>query len=152
MTAPRRLPVTRALAALIAKTTGRPCGIGELPRVRSKSGEWGPTAAPYTILDSLPGEFSGPPLWNWHADAAWSYQVTSVGERDDQVQWLSDRVRHGVVGRTDDEWAHDLQVPQARVIDRELDHDAGGEPSVSAAGAIVSYVQRFTITVTPAAT
>ncbi|MER6011587.1 hypothetical protein [Streptomyces bluensis] len=105
---------------------------------------------PYTILDSLPGEFSGPPLWDWHADAAWTYQVTSVGEREDQVQWLADRVRAGVVGRIGDRWTYDLRVPQTRVIDRELDHDAGGEPSVSAAAVIVSYVQRFTITVTSA--
>lgn len=117
MSAPR-LPVTRALVALIEKATGRPCGIGELPRVQMKSGAWG-------------------------------YQVTSVGERGDQVEWLADRVRDGVVGRRDGEWAYDLRIPQDRVIDRELDHDAGGEPSVSAAGAIVSYVQRFTITVTP---
>lgn len=144
-----RLPVTRALAALVEKTTGRPCGIGELPRVEGPSG-WEPAPAPYTILDSLPAEFSGPPLWDWHADAAWSYQVTSVGERGDQVEWLADRVRAGVVGRTDGRWAHDLRVPEARVIDRELTYDAGGEPSVSAAGAIVSYVQRVTITVTPA--
>jgi hypothetical protein len=92
----------------------------------------------------------GPPLWDWHADAAWAYQVTSVGERADQVEWLADRVRAGVVGRTDGRWTHDLHVPEARVIDRELTYDAGGEPSVSAAGAIVSYVQRVTITVTPA--
>ncbi|MFD4482359.1 hypothetical protein ACFVXC_35280 [Streptomyces sp. NPDC058257] len=144
-----RLPVTRALTALLEKTTGRPCGIGELPRVEGKSG-WEPASAPYTILDSLPASFGGPPLWDWHADAAWSYQVTSVGERGDQVEWLADRVRAGVVGRTDGRWAHDLRVPQARVIDRELTYDAGGEPSVSAAGAIVSYVQRVTITVTPA--
>ncbi|MER5546490.1 hypothetical protein ACWDBP_35010 [Streptomyces sp. NPDC001233] len=149
MTAPR-LPVTRALAALITDATGRPCGIGELPLVQGKSGDWKPAAAPYTILDSLPGEFSGPPLADWQADAAWSYQVTSVGERGDQVQWLADRVRNGVVGRRDGSWAHDLHVAQGRVIDRELAHDAGGETSVSAAGAIVSYVQRFTITVTPA--
>ncbi|MFE9250159.1 MULTISPECIES: hypothetical protein [Streptomyces] len=144
-----RLPVTRALAALVEKTTGRPCGIGELPRVEGKSG-WEPAASPYTVLDSLPAEFGGPPLWDWHADAAWSYQITSVGERGDQVEWLADRVRNGVVGRTDGGWAHDLLIPEARVIDRELTYDAGGEPSVSAAGAIVSYVQRVTITVTPA--
>ncbi|MFJ9356993.1 hypothetical protein [Streptomyces mirabilis] len=144
-----RLPVTRALAALLKHATGRPCGIGELPRVQGKSG-WEPAPVPYTILDSLPAEFCGPPLWDWHADAVWSYQVTSVGERGDQVEWLADRVRAGVVGRTDDHWSHDLHVPEARVIDRELTYDAGGEPSVSAAGAIVSYVQRFTITVTPA--
>ncbi|MGW0991996.1 hypothetical protein ACWD5V_01485 [Streptomyces sp. NPDC002523] len=143
-----RLPVTRALAALVEHTTGRPCGIGELPRVQGTSG-WEPAAAPYTILDSLPAEFSGPPLWDWHADAAWSYQVTSVGERGDQVEWLADRVRAGVVGRSDGHWTHDLWVPQFHVIDRGLTYDAGGEPSVSAAGAIVSYVQRVTITVTP---
>ncbi|GHJ28577.1 hypothetical protein TPA0910_30100 [Streptomyces hygroscopicus subsp. sporocinereus] len=144
-----RLPITRALAALLEQATGRPCGIGELPRVQGKSG-WEPAPAPYTILDSLPAEFGGPPLWDWHADAAWSYQVTSVGERADQVEWLADRVRAGVVGRTDGHWSHDLHVPEARVIDRELTYDAGGEPAVSAAGAIVSYVQRVTITVTPA--
>ncbi|WP_431770887.1 hypothetical protein [Streptomyces cucumeris] len=144
-----RLPVTRALAALVEKTTGRPCGIGELPRVEGKSG-WEPAACPYTILDSLPAEFGGPPLWDWHADAAWSYQITSVGERGDQVEWLADRVRSGIVGRTDGRWVHDLLIPEARLIDRELTYDAGGEPSVSAAGAIVSYVQRVTITVTPA--
>ncbi|MFF6963487.1 hypothetical protein ACFY9G_08930 [Streptomyces anthocyanicus] len=144
-----RLPVTRALAALLEHVTGRPCGVGELPRVQGKSG-WEPAPVPYMILDSLPAEFAGPPLWDWHADAAWSYQVTSVGERADQVEWLADRVRVGVVGRTDGSWTHDLHVPEARVIDRELTYDAGGEPSVSAAGAIVSYVQRVTITVTPA--
>ncbi|MER6127885.1 hypothetical protein ABT173_35945 [Streptomyces sp. NPDC001795] len=144
-----RLPVTRALAALLAQATGHPCGIGELPRVQGKSG-WEPAPAPYTILDSLPAEFGGPPLWDWHADAAWTYQVTSVGVRTDQVEWLADRVRAGVVGRSDGRWAHDLHVPEARVIDRELTYDAAGEPSVSAAGVIVSYVQRLTITVTPA--
>ncbi|MEU8560583.1 hypothetical protein AB0C45_03745 [Streptomyces cyaneofuscatus] len=144
-----RLPVTGALAALVEEATGRPCGIGELPRVEGKSG-WKLASAPYTILDSLPGAFSGPPLWDWHADAAWSYQVTSVGERGDQVEWLADRVRAGVVGRSDGRWTYGLHVPEARVIDRELTYDAGGEPSVSAAGAIVSYVQRVTITVTPA--
>ncbi|MFI1163254.1 hypothetical protein ACH4UM_06500 [Streptomyces sp. NPDC020801] len=117
--------------------------------MQRKSG-WEPAPAPYTILDSLPAEFGGPPLWDWHADAAWSYQVTSVGERADQVEWLADRVRAGVVGRTDGRWTHDLHVSEARVIDRELTYDAGGEPSMSAAGAIVSYVQRVTITVTPA--
>ncbi|MGW0542326.1 hypothetical protein ACWD0D_18705 [Streptomyces griseoincarnatus] len=144
-----RLPVTRALATLLEHATGRPCGIGELPCIQGESG-WEPAPVPYTILDSLPAEFTGPPLWDWHADAAWGYQVTSVGERVDQVEWLADRVRAGVVGRRDGHWTHDLHVPEGRVIDRELTYDAGGEPSVSAAGAIVSYVQRVTITVTPA--
>ncbi|MFF4802345.1 hypothetical protein ACFY1U_28735 [Streptomyces sp. NPDC001351] len=144
-----RLPVTRALATLVEQATGRPCGLGELPLVQGESGRE-PARAPYTILDALPAEFSGPPLWDWHADAAWAYQVTSIGERADQVQWLADRVRAGVVGRSDGDWARDLRVPEVHVVDRELTYDAGGELSVSAAGVIVSYVQRFTITVTPA--
>lgn len=144
-----RLPVTRALAALLEQATERPCGCGELPRVRGKFG-WTPARVPYAILDSLPAEFAGPPLSDWHADAAWSYQVTSVGKRGDQVEWLADRVRVGLVGRIGGRWRHELRVPGFRVMDRELTYDAGGEQSVSAAGAIVSYVQRVTITVTPA--
>ncbi|MFI1830708.1 hypothetical protein ACH41E_30365 [Streptomyces sp. NPDC020412] len=146
MTVPRR-PVTRALAALIEEATGRPCGTGALPRVRVGD-EWVPAPVPYTVLDSLPGVFSGPPLADWHADAAWSYQVTSVGAREDQAEWLADRVRAGIVGRTRGRWTCELALSQGRVIDRELHYDSAGEPSVSAAGAIVSYVQRFTITVT----
>nr|WSZ96829.1 hypothetical protein OH820_15210 [Streptomyces sp. NBC_00857] len=76
--------------------------------------------------------------------------MTSIGEREDQVQWLADRVRHGLVGRTDGHWVRELLVPEAWVIDRELEHETGGDPTVSAAGSIVSYVQRFTITVTTA--
>ena len=144
-----RLPVTRAVAALVAEATGRPCGIGGLPRVRTGDG-WEAAAVPYAVLDSLPGSFSGPPLWDWHADAAWAYQVTSIGGREDQVQWLADRIRDGVVGRRSDGWAHDLPVEDGRVVDRELTYDASGEPTVSAQGSIVSYVQRFTITVSPA--
>ncbi|MER8002098.1 hypothetical protein [Streptomyces sp. NPDC095613] len=113
-------------------------------------GEFCPAVVPYMILDSLPATFTGPPLWDWHADVAWTYQVTSIGERDDQVQWLADRARHGLIGRAGNQWAYDLQVPEAAVIDRELEHEAGGDPTVSAAGSIVSYVQRFTITVTSA--
>ncbi|MEU8691198.1 hypothetical protein [Streptomyces sp. NPDC048665] len=72
MTAPR-LPVTRALAVRIADATGRPCGIGELPFVQGEYGGWEPAAAPYTVLDSLPGEFSWSPL------ADWSAVVTAAG-------------------------------------------------------------------------
>ncbi len=68
-----------------------------------------------------------------------------MGERADQVQWLGDRVRVVVADRL-----RRLPVPGMRVIDRELTYDADGEPVDGSQGSIVTYVQRFTITVTPA--
>ncbi|GGV02474.1 hypothetical protein GCM10010211_82270 [Streptomyces albospinus] len=113
-----RLPVTRALAALIAKATGRPCGIAELPRIQQESGEWEPAPPPYAILDSLPGMFSGPPLWDWQADAAWSYQVTSVGEREDQdegaVQRAAEAEAAHVAARVELDGASDCLTFRAR--------------------------------------
>ncbi|MDH2389393.1 hypothetical protein QCN29_11430 [Streptomyces sp. HNM0663] len=138
---PPRLPLTRALVDVFAVGTGRPCGLGVLPRTADGQA----AAFPYLILDSLPGEFSGPSFGDWQADAAWTYQATSVGERADQVQWLGDRVRVVVAG-----WLRHLVVPGMRVIDRELTYDADGEPVDGSQGSIVTYVQRFTITVTPA--
>ncbi|MER6099159.1 hypothetical protein ABT154_25585 [Streptomyces sp. NPDC001728] len=139
---PPRLPLTRALVGTLAAGTGRPCGLGVLPRAADGQ----PAAYPYLILGSLPGEFSGPSFGDWQADATWTYQATSVGERADQVQWLGDRVRVVVAERL-----RGLAVPGMRVIDRELTYDADGEPVDGSQGSIVTYVQRFTVTVTPAA-
>ncbi|MFJ2342372.1 hypothetical protein [Streptomyces antimycoticus] len=145
---PPRLPLTRALVEVLTVDTGRPCGLGVLPR-----GAVGkPSGFPYLILDSLPGEFSGPAFADWQADATWTYQVTSVGERTDQVQWLSDRVRAALFDRVSSGWRVQIPVGDGtRVIDRELTHDAAGDPVDGSQGTIVTYVQRFTITVTPAA-
>ncbi|WP_405999406.1 hypothetical protein [Streptomyces sp. NBC_00829] len=139
---PPRLPLTRALVVALADGTGRPCGLGVLPLAADGQ----PATFPYLILDSLPGEFSGPSFADWQADATWAYQATSVGERADQVQWLGDRVRATVFDRV-----RDLVLPGMRVIDWELTYDADGDPVDGSQGSIVSYVQRFTITVTPAA-
>ncbi|MDQ8707869.1 hypothetical protein RCO28_36185 [Streptomyces sp. LHD-70] len=141
-----RLPLTRALRSLLAEVTGRPCGLGVLPRAPNS----GVADFPYVILDSLPGEFSGPGFADWHADASWTYQVTSVGERVDQVEWLADRVRSALVDRVDGRWKHVLTLPEMAVIDRELSMDGSGDPVDGAAGDAVTYVQRFTITVSPA--
>ncbi|GGL03358.1 hypothetical protein [Streptomyces flaveus] len=143
---PPRLPLTRALLGMLAVGTGRPCGLAVLPRAADGK----PAAFPYLILDSLPGEFSGPSFADWQADAAWTYQAASVGERADQVQWLGDRVRAALFERTDGGWRTDITAPGLRVIDRELTYDAEGEPVDGSQGSIVTYVQRFTITVTPA--
>ncbi|MDQ8706862.1 hypothetical protein RCO28_30980 [Streptomyces sp. LHD-70] len=141
-----RLPLTKALALLVQIGTERPCGIGEFP----KAADGQAATFPYSVLYSLPGDFSGPALFDWHADAAWTYQVTSVGTRDDQVQWLADRVRSVLVERSDGGWRHGLKVPNMVVTDRELTADVGTAPVDGSQGDIVSYAQRFTITVSPA--
>lgn len=143
---PPRLPLTRALLAAIAAGTGRPCGHGVIPR----DSQGTPASVPYAILDSLPGLFSGPPFADWQADAVWTYQLTAVGERADQVEWLADRSRTVLVGRSADDWVTPLVAPGLEVIDRELVVDGGGDPVDGNRGNIISYVQRFTITVTPA--
>jgi hypothetical protein len=132
---------------VLAVGTGRPCGLTVLPRAADGK----PAAFPYLILDSLPGDFSGPPFADWHADATWIYQATSVGARADQVQWLGDRVRTTLFDRTPTGWRTDITAPGLCVIDRQLTHDADGEPVDGSQGTVVTYVQRFTITVTPAA-
>ena len=144
---PPRLPLTRALLDVLSAETGRPCGLTVLPR----ASDGRPAAFPYLILDSLPGAFSGPSFADWQADATWTYQVTSVGERADKVQWLGDRVRAALFGRTASGWRTDLVLPGLRVIDRELTYDGDGEPVDGSQSSIVTYVQRFTVTVTPAA-
>ncbi|WP_372407407.1 hypothetical protein [Streptomyces luteireticuli] len=142
MTLPR-LPLTRAVAALVGEATGRPCGMGVLPR--DSSGQ--PAQPPYAVLDSLTGSFSGPSLSDWAADASWLYQVTSVGQRVDQALWLADRVREALFGRSHTGWANSLSVPGMKVIDRELSTE--GSQVDGTAGDIVTYIQRFTLTVTP---
>lgn len=143
---PPRLPLTRALVSVLSAATGRPCGLAALPR--AEGGE--PAAFPYQILDSLPGDFSGPAFADWQADAAWAYQVTSVGERADQAQWLADQVRSALFDRVAADWRIPIVVPGMRVIDRELTYDADGDPVDGSQGGIVTYVQRLTLTVSPA--
>lgn len=142
---PPRLPLTRALVELIRERTGRPCGWSALPT----DGRGVPVATPYTVLDSLPAlGFDGPGFSDWHADVLWTYQVTSVGDRGDQVEWLADRIRDTVVGRAGDGWRTPLRIAGQRVIDRELTADGAGEPAEGSQGSIVTYVQRFTLRVT----
>ncbi|WP_330290133.1 DUF4224 domain-containing protein [Streptomyces sp. NBC_00576] len=51
------------------------------------------------------GQFFGPSFADWHADAARTHQVTGVGERADQAQWLADKVRAVLFDRTASGWS-----------------------------------------------
>ena len=66
------------------------------------------------------------------------------------MQWLGDKVRATLFDRTQNGWRTDIPVAELRVIDRELAYDAEGEPVDGSHSSIFTYVQRFTIAVTPA--
>ncbi|GAA2770240.1 hypothetical protein XF35_39890 [Streptomyces platensis subsp. clarensis] len=143
--------VTNAVLALLAETTGLPVGRGRLPAGAGLR---------YYVLYSLDTAVSGPPLADEHDDLSVVYQVTSVSAPDpakpgsagsaEQAEWLADKARTAFLARNPatGHWLHDLPVPGAVVMTRELDTEPGG--TNDPADAIMSYVQRFRFTLTPA--
>lgn len=146
-----RLPVTMALSALLASATGLPVGRGSKPPN---------VVPPYFLLYAMPAELSGAPLADEHEDASLVYQVTSVSGPDpskpdsrgvaDQAEWMADKVRDAILGRDPATglWLRSLAIPGAKVTGRSLDTEPGG--SSDPADAIMSYVQRFRLDLTPA--
>jgi len=136
-----RQPTTSALRAMVAAVTGFPTGSGEIPRVGA-----GLAPRPYLILYSLPGVGrSGPPFGDAAADAVWSYQLTAVGDREDQARALLDRAMGAVLERTGDDWVNALVVPGANITARVSTGDGGGD----AEGGILTAAETFALHVTP---
>ncbi|MEU5660076.1 hypothetical protein ABZ802_31335 [Streptomyces sp. NPDC047737] len=146
-----RLPVTMAVSALLASATNLPVGRGSKPAGVNP---------PYYLLYALPAELSGAPLADENEDASYVYQVTSVSGPDptkpdsrgvaDQAEWMADKARTAFLGRdpVTGLWLRTLTVPGVKVTGRSLDVEAGG--TNDPADAIMSYVQRFRVALTPA--
>ncbi|MCX5206748.1 hypothetical protein OG897_35755 [Streptomyces sp. NBC_00237] len=138
-----RSPMNRAVQELLAKVTGKPCGLGALPLAGGK-----PAPLPYTVLYPLGGSVSGAPLADLGEDAVFVYQVTAVGARTDQAEWLADKVRRAILGRTSTgAWANGLGVPGVDVWARDLDADAGTDDTGASDGVVTSS-QRYRISAT----
>lgn len=138
-----REPVSEALQHLIVKATGRPCGLGALPLVNGK-----PAEVPYTVLYPLGGPVGGAPLADASEDAELVYQLTSVGGRTDQAEWMADRGRRAVLERVPSGiWRYPLEIPRVDVWGRELDADDGTDTTASAQGVVTSS-QRFRLSAT----
>ena len=139
-----RRPITAALAVLLATATGKPCGTGTLPRTPAGA----TVAPPYTVLQPLDFDVSGAPFTDLSEDAEAIYQVTCVATTTEQAEWLSDRVRKGVLGRdpVTRQWLHPIDVPGVACRSRESESDAGTDNTPG--DAIVSYVIRFRIAFT----
>src|SRR5438270_13362963 len=95
---PNRLPVTEGLVALLATGTGRPVGVTRAPY---KGTDVEHVAdPPYAIVYPLPGgAVTGSYFSHPDEEVTWVYEVTSVGIRDDQAQWMADVARQSILGR-----------------------------------------------------
>lgn len=145
-----RRKVTAGLAALLAAETGKPVGLGRMPKADP----------PYYILESVDTSLSGPPFADENEDISVVYQVTSVSGPDpkvvsstgtlDQAEWMADKARSAILRRDPATglWAAVLTVPGVKVMCRELETEPGG--TSDPADAIISYVQRFRFDLTPA--
>ncbi|GGU44125.1 hypothetical protein GCM10010289_75990 [Streptomyces violascens] len=138
-----RGPLTAAVQDLLARATGRPCGLGELPLV---DGE--PAELPYAVLYPLGGTPAATPFVDSWAEATLTYQVTVVARRMDQAEWLADRVRRAVLQRTaSGAWVNGLEASGLYVWARRQLADDGFD-SESAKDCVVSGAQRFQFSVT----
>jgi hypothetical protein len=142
--------VTEALAALLTAETGKPVGLGHMPKADP----------PYYILIGVDTAVSGAPFADTSEDISIVYQITSVSGPDPttisstgsqaQAEWLADRARWAILRRdpTTGLWAAALTVPGAKVMCRELETEPGGTSDPT--DGIISYVQRFRFDLTPA--
>lgn len=109
---PRRLygvdfpPQLRPRHVGAAAATGKPCGRGRLPLVDGR-----PASLPHSVLYPQGRLTDGAPLADKAEDAHLVYQVTVMAARTDQAEWLADRVRQAVLGRTSSgEWVSPIRV------------------------------------------
>lgn len=87
---PDRRVLTTELVAFLAVHTNRPVGDGKAPADTTK---------PYYIVYPLDGGgFSGSVAFP-EEEATFPYQVTSVAEKRDQVEWAADKARKALCGR-----------------------------------------------------
>lgn len=145
MTVPNVRPVTDALVAFLAAQTGQPVGRATAP-IQADGTPYDPAQDPYAIVWPIPGGTSwGPGLVAPDAGAQLHYQVTSVGARSDQADWMADKVRQAMVGRTaGGQLAATLTVPGVAVLDRELSLYGG----VDREGDVVSVPDSYIVHVT----
>lgn len=142
MTVIDRRPFTAAVIALLVQGTGKQVGDHEIPVA---------AVYPYCIVYSSVLATNGPPLWSPDADGDLEYQVTSVGLRRDQCEWMGDIVRRSVLSRAAGQFQVPFVSPAGWVCSGRLLSaspgvpEQGGTPKVP----IWSSAESFTFQVTP---
>lgn len=96
MNAPPRLPLNESLKTVLKQYTNVPVAVASPPLDDNGNQESYPYVVIYPILG---GGYSGPAFCGGTQDVSWHYQITTYGERDDQVELIADRVREAIIGR-----------------------------------------------------
>lgn len=142
-----RLPMTKALKALIVEATGKPCEIRTIPRLPDGTA----VEVPFTILHPLWSTYSGPAFYDVHEDVEWNYQASVAASRGDQIEVFHDKLVRAIVGRDGaGAYLHALTVEGMSVMSRNMgDENDGGSSDVDTKAGIITHDVRFSITVTP---
>lgn len=123
---------------------GRPVGRARIPT--QPTNDQIVADPPYMILyPIMGGTYWGAPLTSPEDSMGLVYQVTCVGMREDQAQWLADEVRVRILDRnTDGAFVSSLTVAGLNVIMREPEGPPSGPMQE---GKIWQVVERYKITV-----
>lgn len=118
LTTPLRHPVTVSFAEMLKTGTGRSIGVGRSPVVDGDA--LAVPDFPYAIVYPVAGGgFSGSLAFP-DEDAAFEFQVTGVGLRLDQADWMTDKVRSVVLGRSGSgNFLYEMTVTDHAVVNRE---------------------------------
>ena len=142
---PRSGVTARFAAVLDDISPAHPVGRGAPPRVEPDEQVADP---PYFVLRSLwvtiPDEGWGA---SRHSDVRWTYQIDSVALKEDQLEWMRDKLIHAVLGKTAGGvyLNHLDDTGVARVIGRELSDD---ELSQQPTAGVFSSSTRFVLLAT----
>ncbi|MGI8426217.1 MAG: hypothetical protein ACR2M4_06395 [Actinomycetota bacterium] len=143
-----RREFTANLRTALATATGRPIGNHVAPDPPAGANS---PSVPYGILYAVGGGgFGGPEFASPTADAAVVYQVTSIGIRPDQVEWLADRVRKTILGRdVNGAFVTAITAPTGYVLGDRWP-DAGAGPIDPGDNSLYSLAERYVFWLTPA--
>jgi len=148
---PPRMPVAKALVAMLATATGKPVDYTRIPPGLLNADGTVPANAVYAVVYPIPGgSFSGSAS-DAHEDADYVFQVSSVAKRGLDAEWLGDRVRGAMLDRLPSgAYRVPLEIPATedrpaiRVIGRFADSDGGVQPS----DGVFTLTERFVVRVT----
>lgn len=134
--------ITDAVLSTLQTGTGKPIGDHNAPRDDAQEIK----VPPYGVLFCLPGGNAwGPPLYDSHDSTSVIYQVTSVGSKRNQCEWMSDKVRSVLLARTSAGFTTSITATGIAVVDRDLSYQG----PLIAEGEWFNKVDQFTFTIVP---